>query len=192
MGFPKPIFYFSGRGQTMSKRQQVETAVESTAAPTIAALGLEIVEVSLSGPAREPTLRLTIDRPGGGVTVDELQAASTAVETALDVAEVLPGRYRLEVSSPGIDRPWKRIDDFRRHAGERASIKTFAPLADGSRHLVGRVTAVEGDIIHFAPDTGAPVAVAFSNIASARPEIDWAALLRGRKRSPGGAQGDQP
>jgi ribosome maturation factor RimP len=176
----------------MAKRQQVEAVVESTAAPTLAALGLEIVEVSLSGPAREPILRLTVDRPGGGVTVDELQAASTAVETALDVAVVLSGRYRLEVSSPGIDRPWKRLEDFRRHAGERASIKTFAPLADGTRHLVGRVTAVEDGVIHFAPDTGTPVAVAFSNIASARPEIDWAALLRGRRRAPGGAQGEQP
>jgi len=176
----------------MSKRQQVEAAVEGTAAPTLAALGLEIVEVSLTGPAREPTLRLTVDRAGGGVTVDELQAASTAIETALDVAEVLAGRYRLEVSSPGIDRPWKRLEDFRRHAGERAAVKTFAPLADGSRHFVGRVTAVDGEVVHFATDAGNPVAVAFSNIASARPEIDWAALLRGRKRTPGGAQGDQP
>ena len=176
----------------MSKRQQVEAVVERTAAPTLAALGLEVVEVSLSGPAREPTLRLTVDRPGGGVTVDELQAASTAIEIALDVAEVLPGRYRLEVSSPGLDRPWKRLEDFRRHAGERVRIKTFAPLADGSRQFTGRVLAVEDGVIHFAPDTGTPVVVAFSNIASARPEIDWAALLRGRKRTPGGAQGDQP
>ena len=176
----------------MSKRQQVEATVESIAVPCLTALGLEVVEVSLTGPAREPTLRLTVDRRGGGVTVDELQAASVAVETALDVAEVLPGRYRLEVSSPGIDRPWKRLDDFRRHVGERASIKTFAPLEDGSRHLVGRVIAVEDGVIHVAPDTGAPVAVAFSNIASARPEIDWASLLRGRKRAHGGTQGDQP
>jgi ribosome maturation factor RimP len=175
----------------MSKRQQVEALVESIAAPTLAALGLEILEVNLSGPAREPTLRLTVDRPGGGVSVDELQQASTAVETALEVAEALDGRHRLEVSSPGIDRPWKRLADFVRHTGERASIKTFAPLADGGRHFTGRVTAVEGDLIHFAPDTGAPVTVAFSNIASARPEIDWAALLRGRTRTPGGAQGDQ-
>lgn len=176
----------------MSKRQQVEADVESIAAPTLAALELEIVEVALTGPAREPTLRLSVDRPGGGVTVDELQAASTAIETALEVAEVLSGRYRLEVSSPGIDRPWKRLDDFRRHVGERAGVKTFAPLPDGSRHFVGRVVAVEDGVVHFAPDAGAPVAVAFSNIASARPEIDWAALLRGRKRTPGGAQGDQP
>ncbi|MHB8835902.1 MAG: ribosome maturation factor RimP [Candidatus Methylomirabilia bacterium] len=176
----------------MSKRQQVEAVVESTAAPALAALGLEIVEVALTGPAREPTLRLSVDRPGGGVTVDELQAASTAVETALDVAEALPGRYRLEVSSPGIDRPWKRLEDFRRHAGERASIKTFAPLPDGGRHFTGRVIAVEDGFIHFAPDSGTPVVVAFSNIASARPEIDWAALLRGGKRTSGGAQGGQP
>ena len=175
----------------MSKRQQVEAVVESTAAPTLAALGLEVVEVSLSGPAREPTLRLTVDRPGGGVTVDELQAASTAIETALDVVEVFSGRYRLEVSSPGIDRPWKRLADYRRHVGARARVKTFAPLADGSRTFVGSVVAVEDQTIHFAPDTGVPVAVAFSNIASARPEIDWAALLRGRKRTPGGAQGEE-
>ena len=176
----------------MSKRQQTEAAVESTAAPTLAALGLEVVEVSLSGPARQPTLRLTVDRPGGGVTVDELQAASTAVETALEVAEVIAGRYLLELSSPGIDRPWKRLEDFVRHTGERARVKTFAPLPDGSRNFVGRVLAVEDGVIHFGPDTGTPVAVAFSNIASARPEIDWAELLRGRRRAPGGAQGDQP
>jgi ribosome maturation factor RimP len=124
--------------------------------------------------------------------VDELQAASTAIETALEVAAVVPGRYRLEVSSPGIARPWKRLEDFRRHVGERATVKTFAPLPDGSRHFVGRVLAVEDEVVHFAPDAGSPVAVAFSNIASARPEIDWAELLRGRKRSPGGAQGEQP
>ncbi len=176
----------------MSKRQQVEAFVENTAAPVLAALGLEIVEVSLTGPARAPTLRLIADRPGGGVTVDELQAASRAVETALDVAEALSGRYHLEISSPGIDRPWKRPDDFRRHLGERARIKTFAPLADGSRLFVGRVIAVEDGVIQFAPDNGLPIAVAFSNIASARPEIDWAALLRGRRRTPSGAQGDQP
>jgi ribosome maturation factor RimP len=190
MGFPKPIFYCTEA--VMSKRKQAEAVAESTAAPILAALGLEIVEVSITGPGRSPILRLTVDRPGGGVTVDELQAASTAVETALDVADVLDGRYSLEVSSPGLDRPWKRLEDFRRHAGERAVIKTVAPLPGGRRHLVGRVTAVEDAVIHLTPDEGDPVAVEFSNIASARPDIDWAALLRGRRRAPGGVQGEQP
>ena len=176
----------------MSKRQQVETAVENIAAPTLTALGLEVVEVTLSGPAREPTLRLMVDRPGGGVTVDELQAASTAIETALDVAEVLSGRYRLEVSSPGIDRPWKRLEDFRRHTGERAVVKISTPLPDGRRHFVGRVTGVDHETVLFQPDAGDPVALEFANISSARPDIDWAALLRGRGRTPGGTQGEQP
>jgi ribosome maturation factor RimP len=176
----------------MSVRKQAEAAAESTAGPILAALGLEIVEVAITGPGRSPILRLTVDRPGGGVTVDELQAASTAVETALEIADVLPGRYSLELSSPGIDRPWKRLEDFRRHAGQRVAIKTVTPLADGRRRLVGRVTAVEGAVIRIAADAGDPVSIDFSNIASARPEIDWAALLRGRKPAPGGAQGEQP
>jgi ribosome maturation factor RimP len=190
MGSPKPIFYFMGGA--MSKRKQAEAIAESTAGPILAALGLEIVEVAITGPARSPILRLTVDRPEGGVTVDELQAASTAVETALEVADVLRGRYSLELSSPGLDRPWKRLEDFRRHAGERVVIKTAAPLADGQRHVVGRLAAVEGEVIQIVPDAGKPVDLEFSNIASARPDIDWAALLRGRKRAPGGAQGEQP
>jgi ribosome maturation factor RimP len=71
-------------------------------------------------------------------------------------------------------------------------IKTAAPLADGQRHVVGRLAAVEGEVIQIVPDAGKPVDLEFSNIASARPDIDWAALLRGRKRTPGGAQGEQP
>lgn len=175
----------------MSRRQQAEEAAARTAEPILAALGLEVVEVSLSGPARAPVLRFVVDHPGGGVTVDELQQASAAMETALEVADVVPGRYSLEVSSPGIDRPWKRIEDFERHAGDRAALKLFAPLPDGRRHLAGRVLAVEGGEVRFAPDGGEPVSVAFSNIASARPEIDWAALLRGRKGAPGGSQGEK-
>lgn len=176
----------------MSRRQRVEAAVEATATPILADLGLEMIDVALTGPGRAPVLSLTVDRPGGGVTVDELQEASTAIETALDIADLLPGRYRLELSSPGIDRPWKRLDDFKRHAGERAVIKTFAPLADGQRRLVGRVSGVENGVIWFTPDAGDPIPLEFSNIASARPEIDWAALLRGRRRSTGGAQGEEP
>jgi ribosome maturation factor RimP len=174
----------------MGRREETETAAEAVAAPILAGLGLEVVEVRLAGPSREPVLLFTLDRPGGGVTVDELQAASCAIETALDVAEVIAGRYRLEVSSPGIDRPWKRREDFVRHVGERATLKTFAPLPDGRRHFVGRLVAVDGDTVHFAPDGGDPVALEFPNIASARPEVDWAALLRGRKPAPRGAQGE--
>lgn len=176
----------------MSKRQRVEEVAANTAAPILAGLGLEIVEVAVTGPARAPILRFVVDRPGGGVNVEMLQAASTQMETALEVVEALPGRYHLEVSSPGIDRPWKRLEDFRRHIGERAAIKTFAPLADGQRHFVGRLTFVEDEQLRFETDAGGQVVVEFSNIASARPQIDWAALLRGRRRPTEGGQGEHP
>lgn len=173
----------------MSRRQQAEDEAAKVAVPILAGLGLELIEVALSGPGRAPVLRFTVDRPAGGVTVDELQAASEAMETALEVAAVFPGRYHLEVSSPGIDRPWKRPADFERHVGARASLKTFAPLPDGRRHLTGRVAAVIDGGVRFEPDGGEPVDIEFSNIASARPEVDWAALLRGRRTPPGGEPG---
>ena len=102
-------------------------------------------------------------------------------ERGIDRTEVIQA---LETALISASR--KRLDDFRRHAGERAVVKTFAPLPDGQRRLVGRVTAVAGGVVLFTPDNGSPVSLEFSNIASARPEIDWAALLRGRRRTPGG------
>jgi ribosome maturation factor RimP len=170
----------------MSRRQEAEATAARIAGPILAELGLELVEAVLTGPARAPILRITADRPGGGVTVDELQQASRAVEGALEVAEVLPGRSQLEVSSPGVDRPWKTLRDFARHAGGRATVKLFAPLPDGRRVLTGRVAGVEGDLVRIVPDAGEPVAVTLAQIASARPDVDWAALLRGRAPGPAG------
>jgi ribosome maturation factor RimP len=172
-----------------SRRQQAETAAAKIARPILAELGLELVEATVTGPGRSPTLRLTADRPGGGVTLDELGNASRSIELALEVADVMQGRYSLEVSSPGLDRPWRTLEDFRRHLGEPAAIKLFGPLPDGRRHLKGRVSAVEGELVRIVPDDGEPADVPFANIASARPEVDWAALLRGggKKTVPPGA-----
>lgn len=175
----------------MSRRQQAQEAALAVAAPILADLGLELLEVLLTGPARAPVLRFTVDRPGGGVTVDDLQQCSQAIETALEVAEVLPGRYNLEVSSPGLDRPLKRPEDFVRHLGERVDLKTFAPLPDGRRLLSGRLAAVADGVAQIETEERTPVAVALSNIASAKPHLDWAALLRGRKPAPAARKGER-
>jgi ribosome maturation factor RimP len=173
-----------------SRRQDAEAAAGRIAQPILASLGLELIEVALTGPARAPVLRFAADRPGGGVTVDELQAASRSLELALEVAGVVAGRYQLEVTSPGIDRPWKTLADFRRHVGDRAALKLFAPLPDGRRHLQGRLAGVEGESIAFAPDAGEPVSIPLANVASARPEVDWAALLRGERTPPRGGHAE--
>lgn len=162
----------------MARRREAAEAAARVAVPILEGLGLELVDVEVHGPGRDPVLRFLVDRPGG-VTLDELERASGALETALDVAEVLPGRHRLEVSSPGIDRPWKRARDFEQHVGARAAITLAAALPDGRRRLVGTVTGVAGDVVRFLPDGGEPLALALADIATARPELDWAALLRG-------------
>lgn len=178
----------------MTRRSEGEEAAGRIAEAVLAEAGLELHEVSLSGPGRSRVLRFAVDRPGGGVTVDELQGASRALDAALEAAGVIDGPYHLEVSSPGIGRPWKRLRDFERNVGARVAVKLFAPLPDGRRSLEATVLGVEGETVHLRPDSGSPASVPFANIASARPEIDWAALLRGAAApgKPAGGQGGDP
>ncbi len=171
----------AGRGEAAEEAGRVS-------APILAGLGLELLEAAVTGPGRAPTLRLVVDRPDGGVTTDEIQTASREIERALEAADLFPGRYLLEVSSPGIDRPWTTRRDFERHVGARGSMTLAVPLADGRRTLAGRLAAVEGDAVVFEPDGGDPLRIPIADITRARPEIDWAALLKGR--APGrGARG---
>ena len=159
------------------RRNEIEEKAAGVVSPALLELGLELVEASYSRRGREQILCLYLDRPGG-ITVDELQAASRAVEKVLEVSDLLTGRYRLEVSSPGIDRRWNRIEDFARNIGAKVHLKLFTPLSDGRRLLQGTVRAVEGGEITVAPDPGPEVTIAFDNIARAKPEIDWEQLLR--------------
>lgn len=162
-------------------RGRVVERAEAVARPILAGLGLELVEAAVAGGGRTPTLRLLVDRPAGGVTTDELQDASRELERALEVADLFRGRYHLEVSSPGIDRPWKGARDFERHLGERATLTLDRELPDGRRSLAGRVTAVAGEAVVVEPDDGGPpLTIPLADIARARPEIDWRALLKGR------------
>lgn len=159
------------------RRKEIEDNAAGVVSPALTELGLELVQASYSRRGREQTLCLFLDRPGG-ITVDELQAASRAVEKALEVSDLLTGRYHLEVSSPGIDRPWSRIEDFVQNVGGKVHLKLFTPLADGRRLLQGTVRAVEGEEITVAPAQGPEVFINFDNIARAKPEIDWEQLLR--------------
>ena len=161
----------------VTKRQQTRAAAAETARPIIEELGLELVDVEFSGRGPDQSLCLYLDRPGG-ITVDELQEASRAVEAALEVAEVVPGSFRLEVSSPGIDRPLKRLEDFSRYIGEKVRLKAFAPLPDGSRQIRGVLVKAGERGVEIEADDGHRLVLAYDDIASARPEIDWDHLLK--------------
>ena len=146
-------------------------AVRAAAEPVLSSLGLELVDVEVVGSGRARTLRLTIDRDGG-IDLDTLAGANRPVSDALDALDALTGRYNLELSSPGLERPLRRPADFRRFVGTTVSVKSHDPVDGARRH---RGLLVEAD------DSGIGLKVddehrrfTYDAIASARTVFEWA------------------
>lgn len=104
--------------------------VRAVIEPLLKLLDMELVDVETVGSGRASTLRITVDREGG-VDLDAIAVATEAISAALDRLDPIMGSYALEVSSPGIERPLRRPDDFARHVGSKVSVKTHAQ-ADGA------------------------------------------------------------
>jgi len=152
------------------------TSEELTAllAPTIADLGLELVGIEFSPNSGSSLLRVYIDEPERGITIDDCERASREISALLDVNDPVAGRYTLEVSSPGLERPLFTLEHFARFVGAQVKVNVNLPL-DGRRRFQGAISAVEGDRIVLDQD-GTPVAIAHANIAKARLVPDYAAL----------------
>lgn len=125
---------------------QVEPELEER----LAKLGFELVEAVWAGTPSRPILRLRMDVPeersgGEGVTVGDCARVSRALETWLDALPVMPERYVLEVSSPGLERPLRRTGDWTRFAGRRVAVMGGGPLA-------GRARRLEGDLLGLVRD----------------------------------------
>ena len=140
--------------------------IETLVAPALSALGFEIVRVMLSGD-RRPRLQIMIEpSEGGSIGVDDCAEVSRTVEAILDVEEPLSGSYLLEISSPGLDRPLTRPQDFSRFAGFEARLETNEPI-DGRRRFRGRLLGVEGSAVVVAVDQG-EARLAIDNILRAK------------------------
>ncbi len=114
--------------------------------PGVEALGFELVDVQLGGSGRSRVLRVYIDVPGG-VTVDDCAEVSEQLSAILDVEDPIRERYRLEVSSPGLDRPLVRPKDFRRFSGETVKLRLRRPRA-GQRNFRGRLLGItDGNVV---------------------------------------------
>lgn len=123
-----------------------EESLEQTLEQRVEELGFEFVELERAGSRARPILRLRIDRPGAtpgaGVTVEDCTRVSRSLESWLDGEDVLGGRYVLEVSSPGLERPLVKRRDFERFQGEEVAVKGKAPLAGRGRRLEGELLGV--------------------------------------------------
>ncbi|GHA71194.1 ribosome maturation factor RimP [Cognatilysobacter bugurensis] len=154
------------------------TEVSQLLAPTVSALGLELLGVEYLPGSGSAVLRLYIDVPaaeeGRAVTIEDCEAVSREVSAQLDVEDPISVHYTLEVSSPGLDRPLFGAAQFERFVGESAKLTLRVPQ-DGRRRFSGRIVRVDGGTITFDMD-GTEFTVAADNIDKARLVPDWAAL----------------
>ena len=116
--------------------------------PAAEALGYRIVRVRIVN-AGGRTLQIMAERPDGGMAIEDCERLSRAISPLLDVEDPIEGSYRLEVSSPGIDRPLVRREDFSRWAGHEAKVELATPL-DGRKRFRGRIEGLEEDSVRLA------------------------------------------
>jgi ribosome maturation factor RimP len=140
--------------------------------PAVKELGFDLVRVAMIGGTSDPTLQVMAERPDTRqLTIDDCTDISRKLSELLDAEEAagrdpIEGGYRLEVSSPGIDRPLTRRKDFADWAGHEARIKYSEPV-DGARQVSGILEGISGDTINVATPKGGRQ-VEFTNIASAK------------------------
>ena len=140
--------------------------------PAVKDLGFDLVRVAMVGGTSDPTLQVMAERPDTRqLNLDDCQAISRRLSEMLDAEEAagrdpIEGGYRLEVSSPGIDRPLTRRKDFADWAGHEARIKFAEPL-DGAKQVSGIIEGIDGEVVRIATPKGVRE-IPFNFIASAK------------------------
>jgi ribosome maturation factor RimP len=140
--------------------------------------GLEIFDVQFRREAGGMILRIQIDRPGPAATaaesvsVEDCANVSRDLSAILDVEEIIPSAYILEVSSPGLDRPLRSADDYRRFAGRRAKVVTHEPV-DGQTFLRGTLGGIDDGAILIDGEDHKRHRVPIGSIRRANLEVEF-------------------
>ncbi len=145
---------------------QRKAELEALLGPTVQSLGLELWGIELALSRAGGLLRLYIDHSNRPITLDDCEQVSREVSALLDVHDPITGNYTLEVSSPGLDRPLYRADQFARFVGSDLRATTALPIA-GRRRFQGRITGVADGLVTVEMDTG-PVSLAIADIEKAK------------------------
>ena len=185
----------------LSREHGVALDVARISEPVLRDLGYRLVRVMLSA-QDGATLQIMAERPDGTMNVEGCEAITEALSPVLDVDDPIRGEYRLEISSPGIDRPLMRVSDFRRAVGHEAKIELHGEVVQrtgGRRRFRGRIDAMEGEgagsMLHLTrsdpkPDEDVAIRVPLADIADGRL-ILTDALIRETLRAAKAAQAGQ-
>jgi ribosome maturation factor RimP len=161
--------------------EDVVSRVRTLASRVAGSYGLDIFDVQYRREGPGMVLRVQIDRPGPGasaeesVSVEDCARVSRDLSAVLDVEDVVPTAYTLEVSSPGLDRPLRGADDYRRFAGRRAKVVMREPI-DGQMFFKGRLGGVENDgapSVIIVTDEGRTHRVPIGTITRANLEVEF-------------------
>jgi ribosome maturation factor RimP len=133
--------------------------------------GVRLVDIELAGGVRRPTVKIFIDKEGG-VTLDDCERVSRAVSAVLDVEDPIRTPYLLEVSSPGLDRPLKGLDDFESSVGKLARVVTREAI-EGQTFFIGRIDGVKGNMIRLLIENKKEIEVLYEKVSKARLEIEF-------------------
>ena len=143
--------------------------VQQLIEPEVEALGYELVRVAFLGGKTDPTLQIMAERPDTRqLTLGDCEIISRRLSDVFDSADPIEGSYRLEVSSPGIDRPLTRLSDYDDWAGHEARITLAEPMG-GRKQFSGTIEGTgEGEIVHLKGKDGNAYPIPFASIASAK------------------------
>jgi ribosome maturation factor RimP len=167
--------------------QGVAARVAAIANPVLTGLGYRLVRVRVSGTAG-CTVQIMAERPDGTMAIEDCEAASRALSPVFDVEDPIESEYRLEVSSPGIDRPLVRRTDFERYAGHEMKVE-MAVLTEGRKRFRGVLLGVEGEAARLRGKDGeaADVLLPIADMVEARLVLTDAlvteSLRRGKERA---------
>jgi ribosome maturation factor RimP len=162
----------------MAHGGDIAQQVREVAARVADAYGLDIFDVQYRREAPGMVLRVQIDRPGAGATadesvsVDDCAKVSRDLSAVLDVEDIVPSAYTLEVSSPGLDRPLRGADDYARFNGRRAKLVTREKV-DGQTVFKGRLAGVAGGAATVETDDGRRHVVPIDLVSRANLEVDF-------------------
>src|SRR5947209_8369742 len=165
--------------------QGMAARVAAIAAPVLIGLGYRLVRVKISGSV-SLTVQIMAERPDGSMTIEDCEACSRALSPVFDVEDPIERPYRLEMSSPGIDRPLVRRSDFTRYAGHVVKIEMAVPC-DGRRRFRGVLLGVAGNVVRLRrEDAGAgedaDILLPIDDMAEARLVLTDALVAESLKR----------
>ncbi|MDO9309686.1 MAG: ribosome maturation factor RimP [Deltaproteobacteria bacterium] len=151
------------------------TYVKGIALPILESLGIELVDIEFGKIGRDAVLRLFIDKESG-IMLDDCANVSRELSMILDVEDVIPCNYTLEVSSPGLDRPLKKPSDYERFSGRLIRVRTYEPLQDDKgnkrKTFLGKLDGLFDGVIRMTLTEGQSASIPLERVAKANLEFE--------------------